>query len=763
MNRATDGFVRTYRGIFGGPDGERPSIKSIEIPIIQRDYAQGREDDDTAMIRRDFLEVLINALTTPESVGLDFVYGEVTAHGVLKPLDGQQRLTTLFLLHWYVASRAGVLDPNEPWTKFRYATRLSAEYFCHELATNDWPHEESDPQTWITDQAWYLFPWRTDPTIQSMLVMITAIHERLSREEHDFVALWERLSSPDAEAISFLFLPIDDMESGDDLYIKMNSRGKPLTEFEVFKARFEKLLGASGRQAELSEKFDREWSDLLWHYEGGNFLVDDEFMNYLAFIVDVCEWRAGATRGQEPLLDRARRVFVEHEDADTHLGFLFFAFDTWVGETASDDVPAAVFAKLFSVGGDSDSGLLLFESQNPNLFGACLESYGTKQFSLAETILLYAVIIFRHLCPDEPEGVLRNRLRSLRNLAESAPNQVQGPFMPDLIESTTTLMTTGSLDGLKRFSQAWLEDEKLKRSRLEEHPSIEAAVHSLEDHPLLRGRLFAFDLDPLTIEDHADAFWKVSGHDALEHLPAALLAQGDYSREMASTKRQFGVSGQRQGGGSWRDVLTLGSRESTARMREAVTTLLNDVIGRAGDPGEVLEDIRAEWLAHRETARHFDWQYYFVRYPSMLSAPQGIYVGEYDPAGAGYRYQVDMMNGGDYRSAFKDPYLLAIWNEVNQPERLAMPEFRSWDYTGTEKAMKFIESGTGIRTVDAGFEVLLPEDSAQADTARTVLTQFVIDAANFIPVKRTGPDNLDAEDSVQVGVAIVKALLNAGL
>ncbi|MEI2714657.1 MAG: hypothetical protein V9G04_15515 [Nocardioides sp.] len=133
-----------------------------------------------------------------------------------------------------------------------------------------------------------------------MLVMITAIHERLSREEHDFVALWERLSSPDAEAITFLFLPIDDMESGDDLYIKMNSRGKPLTEFEVFKARFEKLLGASGRQAELSEKFDREWSDLLWHYEGGNFLVDDEFMNYLAFIVDVCEWRAGATRGQAP-------------------------------------------------------------------------------------------------------------------------------------------------------------------------------------------------------------------------------------------------------------------------------------------------------------------------------------------------------------------------------------------------------------------------------------------------------------------------------
>lgn len=763
MNRATEGYVRTYRGIFEGSADEKSAINSIEIPIIQRDYAQGREDDVTATIRRDFLEVLIKALTTEEAVGLDFVYGEVTADGVLKPLDGQQRLTTLFLLHWYVSSRASVLDPNEPWTKFRYATRLSAEYFCHELVTNKWPYQDSDPQTWITDQAWYLFPWRADPTIQSMLVMITSIHERLSREDHDFVALWERLSSPDAQAISFLFLPIDDMESGDDLYIKMNSRGKPLTEFEIFKARFEKLLGASGKQVELSQKFDREWSDLLWHYEGGNSLVDDEFMNYLAFIIDVCEWRSGAVGEPGPLLERAQRMFVEHEDAKTHLEFMFFAFDTWVGATASDDVPAAVLSNLFTVGSDSESGLLLFESQGSNLFAACLESYGTKQFSLAETILLYAVIIFRQVCPDESDGVLRSRLRSLRNLAESAPNQVQGPFMPDLIESTTKLMTTGSLDGLKRFSQAWLEDERLKRSLLEEHPSIKASIHALEDHPFLRGRLLAFNLDPLTIEAQTLAFWKVTGPDSLEHLGAVLLAKGDYSREIASTKRQFGMPGQRQGGGSWRDVLTLGSRDNTAQMREAVTTLLNDFTRRAGNPVEVLATIKDEWLADRERAGHFDWRYYFVRYPSMLTAPQGIYVGEYDPAGAGYRYQVDMMNGGDYRSAFWDPYLLAIWTEIRQPDRLAKPEFRSWDYTGTEKAMKFIESGTGIRTLNAGFEVLLSEDSAHGEAARAALTSFIVDADNVVHIRKDRSDDSDAEDRVLVGVAIVQALLKAGL
>lgn len=765
MKGPAEGYVKTYQGIFDDPGGDRPPISSIEIPIIQRDYAQGREDDDTATIRRDFLEVLIQALTTQESVGLDFVYGEVTQNGVLKPLDGQQRLTTLFLLHWYVASRAGVLDPNEPWTQFRYATRLSAEYFCRELVTNTWAHDECDPRSWITDQAWYLFPWRTDPTIQSMLVMINSIHERLSLEAHDFVALWERLASREAEAISFLFLPIDDMDSGDDLYIKMNSRGKPLTEFEIFKARFEKLLEGSGRHAELSEKFDREWSDLLWHYEGGNFLVDEEFMNYLTFIIDVCEWRCGAPPGSHTLLERAQRVFAEHEDAERHLGFLFFAFDTWVGEQASDNVPAEVFSKLFSVGGVSESCLLLFESRNPNLFGACLENYGTKQFSLAETIFLCAVLVFRQLCPSGSDELLMQRLRSLRNIAESAPDDVRNEYMPELISSTTKLMTDPEdtcLDGLKRFNQARIEDEKRKRDLMMNHPEVAMALQALEDHELLRGRLFAFELDAATLEGRAKTFREVTADRVLPRLSSALLTKGDYSRSLGS-RRQFGVPGQRQGGGSWRDVLTSGSRESREAMRNALDQLLVDVASRGEAAEDALDKIVRDWLTKRETARRYDWRYYFVRYPSMLTAPRGIYVGKYDSAGAGYRYQVDMMNGGDYRSAFKDPYLLAIWNEVEVPERLAKPEFRSWDYTGTEKAMKFFASGTGIRSLDEGFEVLLSEDSVRAETARTALTPFMIDADNVVPIRKTGSEDLDAEDRVQAGVAIVQALLNAGL
>ena len=72
--------------------------KKIEIPIIQRDYAQGRDNEKTNKIRGLFLDNLIKAIGSEnETLELDFVYGDIR-NGILQPLDGQQRLTTIFLI-----------------------------------------------------------------------------------------------------------------------------------------------------------------------------------------------------------------------------------------------------------------------------------------------------------------------------------------------------------------------------------------------------------------------------------------------------------------------------------------------------------------------------------------------------------------------------------------------------------------------------------------------------------------------------------------
>ena len=106
------------------------NISKIVIPIIQRDYAQGRIDNEAKRVREMFLNSLYNAITdTP--ITLDFVYGDVDSKGIMTPLDGQQRLTTLFLLHWYAAKKESIPKNEYNFLRnFSYETRYSARDFC---------------------------------------------------------------------------------------------------------------------------------------------------------------------------------------------------------------------------------------------------------------------------------------------------------------------------------------------------------------------------------------------------------------------------------------------------------------------------------------------------------------------------------------------------------------------------------------------------------------------------------------------------------
>ena len=97
----------TFQNLFGmhtDNEGKPFEIQEIEIPIIQRDYAQGRTFSNVQRIRNRFLEAIYDALTNHKRMTLDFVYGEIENKKFI-PLDGQQRLTTLFLLHWYAAKK----------------------------------------------------------------------------------------------------------------------------------------------------------------------------------------------------------------------------------------------------------------------------------------------------------------------------------------------------------------------------------------------------------------------------------------------------------------------------------------------------------------------------------------------------------------------------------------------------------------------------------------------------------------------------------
>lgn len=280
--------------------------KKIVIPIIQRDYAQGREGRE--FLRERFLGQLFDALkdnATP--LVLDFVYGSVEGD-TFYPLDGQQRLTTLWLLHWYLALRAGTLSEDKKvLEKFSYETRISSRTFCQKLCgiTQHYQPQQHGIAAFVRNQTWFYSAYEQDPTIQSMLRMLNGtdisdsnkmditdgieeycIQAELTEEKAK--ELLKRLKGEDAP-IGFYLLHMEDkdMPLADDLYIKMNARGKVLTDFENFKVDLlkYKLSSREYPATDMSDEsfsllLDTRWTDLFWHYRSAECHIDEIYMSF---------------------------------------------------------------------------------------------------------------------------------------------------------------------------------------------------------------------------------------------------------------------------------------------------------------------------------------------------------------------------------------------------------------------------------------------------------------------------------------------------
>ena len=275
---------------------------SIRIPEIQRDYAQGRQDSKATEIRSHFIDEIVNVLDSDKSepLVLDFVYGSINDETkIFTPLDGQQRLTTLFLLHWYLAPD-GKLDflQKSGDSLFTYATRTSSKDFCNELVKH--PLNEvmantakakiedkgsKNEKEWklsdgFTNEPWFLWSWRKDPTVKGILVMLNAIDERL-KDRMNNTDFWDKLTNE--KRVVFHLLELDKFNLTDELYVKMNARGKELSSFDILKSALEEQIKKNNVSKAIREKWqtqiDSKWMDLFWNKKALPYLIHIEKNN----------------------------------------------------------------------------------------------------------------------------------------------------------------------------------------------------------------------------------------------------------------------------------------------------------------------------------------------------------------------------------------------------------------------------------------------------------------------------------------------------
>jgi len=273
----------------------------IQIPMIQRDYAQGRENE--LEIRTKFIKAIFDALEKSSNLELDFIYGSIKEIGEIQlfiPLDGQQRLTTLFLLYWYIGNREleNVNELRKSLSGFTYATRSTARDFCEKL-TNIKISYDKQPSKEINEAGWFFSSLKKDPTVKSMLVMLDFLHEhyntgKINKEKTgEKYNLFENLSK-----LEFYILPLDGFDLSDELYIKMNARGKPLTDYENYKADLIDWLRCENNpfydmlntDVELNRrqmpyylsfatKLDNNWTNIFWDHSKTNEMQIDKIID----------------------------------------------------------------------------------------------------------------------------------------------------------------------------------------------------------------------------------------------------------------------------------------------------------------------------------------------------------------------------------------------------------------------------------------------------------------------------------------------------
>ena len=246
----------------------------ILVPMIQRDYAQGRTDKKTTDVRNN----LLNDIFSGNEVHFDLVFGSKEKRIIdgkemncFIPVDGQQRLTTLFLLHLY-GQKAGKTNTELNLSKFSYDTRRAASDFCKSITSEEWSlANEKKVSDVIKDSSWFMNYWEKAPTVEGMLNMLDAIHGKC-KEIADY---------PNLDNVTFFFFDLESNGLNENLYLKMNSRGKPLTAFENLKAKIEKVLpdtikvemkwfpeNNAAPKDSFKEKWkffmDRDWTNAFW-------------------------------------------------------------------------------------------------------------------------------------------------------------------------------------------------------------------------------------------------------------------------------------------------------------------------------------------------------------------------------------------------------------------------------------------------------------------------------------------------------------------
>lgn len=643
----------------------------VEIPIIQRDYAQGRNSAKT--IRDELLNSIYDALVNGKCINFDFVYGstqeckskEDTAPNINKklyPLDGQQRLTTFYLLHWYLAQKEKRMEEARVVLKnFTYTTRISSRDFCEMLVDIDYrPSEDVPVSEYIMNENKYFLTWKHDPTISSMLTMLDAIHNKFFKCE----PLFDKLIVSNPELMTFNYLPMNHFALTDDLYIKMNARGKALTNFENFKAKFIQRMKQTGLSYErFVSNVDSNWVELLWDYRASDNTVDRQYMNLFCFFTDMIFLMTKTSyEGESPFKTSDIRPIVDYYDSEEKVNLLYDLMDLWKTRQEANKYLEGLLSKERNI-----KKVRVFDDCNPDIFSDVVAG---NYVTVTNKILLFSIMYrlvknknYEHDSMLDYVRIVRNFLIQCRSFIKSICGYTSDfrfgrngipvvSFITHFLAESDNPYSVIENDYSNEYgvNNEIYKQESRKAKLIADNIELKSIIQSLEDLDIFRGSIF--NILDYVVDDNNEVLVKKLENLFLEKnstkIVRALLSFGDYGIYVGSTilgEKYFYANTK-----NWYDILTYSGAE-----QEKCSAVITAFIKRyqeydASTVDDALNGIISENLKNIDIN---NWRYCLIKYPSTLEDIEEvnyskivfIFEDKFEFEGKSENYVLHRMNG----------------------------------------------------------------------------------------------------------------------
>jgi len=260
------------------------NFHQIIIPEIQRDYVW-KPDNVTRFLK----SIVDNYKEKGNNYQIGFIYaypaddpadGE-KSDGNYILIDGQQRMTTLFLVLLALSVKENRQDNfirdyfKSNILKLDYKVRESSHEFLQKFVRHIL---DGNPIEKIDDEYWNFAEYQNDVTVRHIIKNYEVIWE--------FIKTYELPFDYVENHIEFWYYDTSKSDQGEELYLYMNSRGETVSSNESIKANLLRKLNTDDEKRGWGLQWE-DWQNLFWKHRQGNLNADkgmDEFLKWIKFI-----------------------------------------------------------------------------------------------------------------------------------------------------------------------------------------------------------------------------------------------------------------------------------------------------------------------------------------------------------------------------------------------------------------------------------------------------------------------------------------------